>query len=241
MADHPLRPATDHSLGRPLPHQQANRTQAPPQATCAFDPRVSCGISTSFPALSPTRGQIPTRYSPVRHCRSCPRPCDLHVLSMPPAFALSQDQTLRFISGPMHFPGCLHIQGGCPEAINEQDPTHLPCCYGVATRTSRNVCHLRSKNTSTNALRSIRQPDPKSPDPPRCPDRHARGMTAGRRQRIPSKSRFNFQRAKPIALVTCLSAAPIALAESSLSAEAESFSGTARPMQALVQRGEAAM
>src|ERR1700761_5977238 len=27
--------------------------------------------------------------------RSCP--CDLHVLSMPPAFALSQDQTLRFI------------------------------------------------------------------------------------------------------------------------------------------------
>ena len=27
--------------------------------------------------------------------RNCP--CDLHVLSMPPAFALSQDQTLRFI------------------------------------------------------------------------------------------------------------------------------------------------
>jgi hypothetical protein len=26
-----------------------------------------------------------------------PRPRDLHVLSMPPAFALSQDQTLRFI------------------------------------------------------------------------------------------------------------------------------------------------
>ncbi len=26
--------------------------------------------------------------------------CDLHVLSMPPAFALSQDQTLRFISNP---------------------------------------------------------------------------------------------------------------------------------------------
>ena len=30
----------------------------------------------------------------------CP-PCDLHVLSMPPAFALSQDQTLRFISKPI--------------------------------------------------------------------------------------------------------------------------------------------
>jgi hypothetical protein len=27
-------------------------------------------------------------------------PCDLHVLSMPPAFTLSQDQTLKFISSP---------------------------------------------------------------------------------------------------------------------------------------------
>ena len=32
MADHPLRPATDHRLGRPLPHQLANRTRAPPRA-----------------------------------------------------------------------------------------------------------------------------------------------------------------------------------------------------------------
>ena len=43
------------------------------------------------------------RYLRVTHpsatdSRSCP--CDLHVLSMPPAFALSQDQTLRFISQP---------------------------------------------------------------------------------------------------------------------------------------------
>ena len=72
MADHPLRPATDRRLGRPLPHQQANQTQVPPQATFAFDPQVSCGISSSFPLLSPTRGQIPTRYSPVRHCRVAP-------------------------------------------------------------------------------------------------------------------------------------------------------------------------
>jgi hypothetical protein len=32
VADHPLRPATDHRLGRPLPHQQANPTRAPPLA-----------------------------------------------------------------------------------------------------------------------------------------------------------------------------------------------------------------
>ena len=72
MADHPLRPANDRRLGGLLPRQQANRTQAPLQATCAFGPRASCGISHSFPWLSPTRRQIPTRYSPVRHCRVTP-------------------------------------------------------------------------------------------------------------------------------------------------------------------------
>ena len=95
MADHPLRPATDRRLGRPLPHQLPNRTQAAPKAHHCFVPQDICGISPSFPGLSPTSGHIPTRYSPVRRS-----PCearDLHVLSMPPAFTLSQDQTLRFI------------------------------------------------------------------------------------------------------------------------------------------------
>ena len=69
MADHPLRPATDRRLGRPLPHQPANRTRAPPVALnlSPRSPRGSCGISRSFPRLSPTTGQVPTRYSPVRH------------------------------------------------------------------------------------------------------------------------------------------------------------------------------
>jgi len=39
-----------------VPRQLANRTQAPLQATCAFGPRASCGISCSFPQLSPTQG-----------------------------------------------------------------------------------------------------------------------------------------------------------------------------------------
>ena len=50
--------------------------------------------------MSPTTGQIPTRYSPVRHSSARSKlpllPFDLHVLSMPPAFNLSQDQTLQF-------------------------------------------------------------------------------------------------------------------------------------------------
>ena len=102
MADHPLRPATDHSLGGPLPRQLANPTRAPP-AAINLSPRVkpggACGISRSFPRLSPTTGQVPTRYSPVRHSLPAEtgKAFDLHVLGMPPAFVLSQDQTLKFI------------------------------------------------------------------------------------------------------------------------------------------------
>ena len=103
MADHPLRPATDRCLGRPLPHQLANQTQDPLLAPGLAVP----GFHHKHPSLwshavlpflserySPQRGRFPTRYSPVCHA-----PCgtsDLHVLGTPPAFILSQDQTLMF-------------------------------------------------------------------------------------------------------------------------------------------------
>ena len=64
MAGHPLRPATDQSLGEPLPHQLANRARAPPQTALrplspgTGVPGMSCGISSPFGELSPIRGQI---------------------------------------------------------------------------------------------------------------------------------------------------------------------------------------
>ena len=53
----------------------------------------------------PLKGRFLTRYSPVRHCPLFPLDessfhrfsFDLHVLSTPPAFVLSQDQTLHEI------------------------------------------------------------------------------------------------------------------------------------------------
>ena len=47
---------------------------------------------------SPDMGRLLTRYSPVRHSLSPEglSSFDLHVLSMPPAFILSQNQTLKF-------------------------------------------------------------------------------------------------------------------------------------------------
>ena len=64
---------------------------------------VLCGISRCFHLLSPCAGQIAhallTR-PPLEQLRasSSLSPLDLHVLGTPPAFVLSQDQTLVFDS-----------------------------------------------------------------------------------------------------------------------------------------------
>jgi hypothetical protein len=64
---------------------------------------VLASLSAWYPTL---RGRSPTRYSPVRHSADCSAAFDLHVLGTPPAFILSQDQTLRknFTSLRMLFP-----------------------------------------------------------------------------------------------------------------------------------------
>ena len=64
---------------------------------------VLVGVSTGYP---PVAGRLHTRYAPVRrspaaHC-CAPLPLDLHVLGLPLAFILSQDQTL-------HCKNCLYL------------------------------------------------------------------------------------------------------------------------------------
>src|SRR5699024_3030069 len=53
-------------------------------------------VSQAYPTV---QGRSPTCYSPVRHSSTSSKleafPFDLHVLSTPPAFILSQDQTLH--------------------------------------------------------------------------------------------------------------------------------------------------
>ena len=103
MAVHPLRPATDRRLGEPLPHQLANQTRDHLSAHKALVSRgcpleTLCGISSRFQLLSPTERQVPhallTR-SPLSRKPKLSAPFDLHVLGTPPAFVLSQDQTLK--------------------------------------------------------------------------------------------------------------------------------------------------
>ena len=110
MADHPLRSATDRRLGEPLPHQLANQTRAhlsPINLWLVYYAlfqlyEVLIKVSFGYPSV---KGRLPTRYSPVRRFPLINSSedslinfsLDLHVLGTPPAFILSQDQTLILI------------------------------------------------------------------------------------------------------------------------------------------------
>ncbi len=63
--------------------------------------------------LSPTVGQIPTCYSAVRHWIPEGTPCDLHALGTPPAFVLSQDQTLHSVVEPSQPALCTEAHTAC--------------------------------------------------------------------------------------------------------------------------------
>ena len=59
---------------------------------------MSCGISSRFQLLSPSEGQIAHALLTRPPLSTSPKECtpfDLHVLGTPPAFVLSQDQTLN--------------------------------------------------------------------------------------------------------------------------------------------------
>ena len=66
MTDHPLRPATRHSLGGPLPHQQADKPQPAPSTTARRPPFTSevmplrgpSGITHRFQWLFRSEGYV---------------------------------------------------------------------------------------------------------------------------------------------------------------------------------------
>jgi len=92
---------TNKLIGRgPIPDQK-------PFPHTPMRGRVISGIRPSFPSLSRSQGQIAhvllTR-SPLIPNPKAGSPLDLHVLSTPPAFVLSQDQTLHQGTTPNHPP-----------------------------------------------------------------------------------------------------------------------------------------
>ena len=107
VAGRPLRPATRHRLGEPLPRQLADRPRAHQEApgcpgfgVMKIPSLTACGINSPFGELSPTSRQIAhvlRTLAPLDNFNIATKviPFDLHVLSTPPAFVLSQNQTLR--------------------------------------------------------------------------------------------------------------------------------------------------
>ncbi|CAI8617038.1 unnamed protein product [Vicia faba] len=58
MADHPLRPAIDHCLGKLLPHQLANHMQAPPWVDCSFRSSAYSVLAAVSSCCPPPKGRI---------------------------------------------------------------------------------------------------------------------------------------------------------------------------------------
>ena len=86
----------------PLPYQLANGTHAHLLPMNLY--HISNALNMGYGALiqvslgySPAIGRLHTRYAPVRRSQKSKPflPLDLHVLGLPLAFILSQDQTLH--------------------------------------------------------------------------------------------------------------------------------------------------
>ena len=104
MAGHSLKPAIDRGLGEQLPHQLANQARAHPLATKDFVfhdeiPKYLkrhhiSSVSDRFQTLSSAQ-RVDSHVLLTRSPLKLKLSYDLHVLGVPPAFILSQDQTLH--------------------------------------------------------------------------------------------------------------------------------------------------
>ena len=103
VGDRPLRSPTHRGLGGPSPRRLPNGTHArpPPRLRLApreMPPRGRTRYYPAFPPAIPERGAGCIRVTHPSATLMPPKghlPFDLHVLGLPLAFILSQDQTLR--------------------------------------------------------------------------------------------------------------------------------------------------
>ena len=134
------------------------------------------GITPSFPELFRTTGKVPTRYSPV--CRSHCWALDLHVLGLPPAFVLSQDQTLKLksviLDGLEEVTPRIHCVTGTftaeanlpslPKGCPSSSPGPPTSGDGLETQVSPEFIDLRTLETCIpRTSRSARTPPPAFP------------------------------------------------------------------------------
>ena len=156
-----------------------------------MQPRGIWGISRDFSRLSPCGGQVAyallTR-APVagRSVAAPPLPLDLHVLSLPLAFILSQDQTLRccymffhFLSAPPPDTG-MEGAGAVPGRIDKGKPKKgaFPrSSLFYSSRRMMSMCQARSRKRGRDCKVSKKE----------APVQLPRGIFSGRaRKKAPS-------------------------------------------------------
>ena len=186
MADHSLKPATDHRLGRPLPYQQANRPRAPlPARACKqrpallqrpCDPWNVCGISPGFPELSPTGRQVAhvllTRsplYSPPEGDFRVRLACLIHAASVQSEPGSNSPKRIYRLPGGFRLPARYLVKVE-PDLLSKhflgthtQGPT-LPDCQRTMSR-QRNTANRR--HSSTYGKKRLYR------TPPRCQGKNA--------------------------------------------------------------------
>ena len=116
VGDRPLRSPSHRRLGGPSPRQPANGTHARPPPRLRFarremPPRGTMPYYPAFPPAIRLRGAGCIRVTHPSATLGPPKgalPSDLHVLGLPLAFILSQDQTLRCIIALL----CLYSESG---------------------------------------------------------------------------------------------------------------------------------
>ncbi len=168
VSGHALTPDTRCRLGEPLPHQQADRTWiAPgPPELCPQNHAILWGHRV-LPALSQrNRSSAAMPESGVRYpCIPHPfatnfpsgypsrSPFDLHALATPPAFVLSQDQTLQLkfasrrpdnqsgrldLAKGSHYSSVVESESSQPdERADHLCPTHAPAKPGRCGTSTR--------------------------------------------------------------------------------------------------------
>ncbi|KAJ9535423.1 LOW QUALITY PROTEIN: hypothetical protein OSB04_un001449 [Centaurea solstitialis] len=124
----------DHRLGKLLPHQLLIRRE--PLLGRILLLLLTYGVLAPFPAVVPLPRQVLTRYSPVRHWKHH-FPSDLHVLSMPPAFILSQDRTLHEIHSCITYSFLVHKADSELSFIPR--PNLYPCASYLPGVRSQNI------------------------------------------------------------------------------------------------------
>ena len=131
----------DRRLGRPLPHQLPNPTRAdPPAINLSSLDRIR--YYSQFPRAIPN--QRARSHALLTRPPLDPKiPLDLHVLGLPPAFVLSQDQTLKLKCATLAPP--LRYLSALP---HPRRPAVAPGLRILDVRTSAHIVLPARKDTS---------------------------------------------------------------------------------------------